>query len=83
MLTYGCANQSHIIKSIDFENYIKDIPAIDLPFSTTCGACCNTKKINIDTLLIKKFNPDKLAIVAKLTEFENTQEYFMPVLLII
>lgn len=89
LLIYNCKNQSNIRKNNDFENYIKNIPTVDLPFSTTCSSCCNTIKIGIDTVLIKKFNPDNLDLVGKIIEkkkfvaifYAGQADGFVPILI--
>jgi len=89
LLIFSCKNQYCIIKNSDFKIFLKDIPTIDLPYSTTCGLCCDTKEIEIDTSLVKKFNPDNLEIVGKLIDKEKyigilyagSADYLVPILI--
>lgn len=71
LLSFNCKNQSIPGKSVDFENYVKKIPKVDLPFHTTCKSCCHTKKLDIGTALLKKYNPDNLEIIGKLVETDK------------
>lgn len=71
VLNFGCKNQSNSSKINDFDSFIKSIPLIDLPYSTTCGSCCNAIKLNLDSLFIQKYKLDGIDIVGKLTETDK------------
>lgn len=66
LINYDCKNRANTSLSSDFDNYIKRIPRIELPYYTSCGSCCVVSQIEIDTILVKKFNPNNLEIIGKL-----------------
>lgn len=89
LLTFSFTYQSSLVKNNDFGNFIKNIPVIDLPFITTCQSFGITQKIDVDTNLSKKYNPDSLEIVGIIKNekrficilYAGAADYLVPVLI--
>jgi hypothetical protein len=90
MTFLGCKN--HLDKSTikDFKSFVSVIPAIELPFSTSCESCCDRVNLNIDSSFIEKINLDGLEVVGKIIVYEKYigilyaggGDYYAPALII-
>jgi hypothetical protein len=90
LLISGCVKRSNTNKIIDFESYINAIPFIEFPYNTSCGSCCSSIKLNIDSSFISKYNLDGLEVIGKLVDndkyvailYAGAADYFVPGLVI-
>jgi hypothetical protein len=65
ILNLACVKRVDVKNENDFDRFTKEIPILNLPFSSTCETCCKTSEIKIDTLLNSKYNPNNYLIVGK------------------
>ncbi len=66
ILIIGCKSQSPNNKIDNFDSFINNIPTLDLPYRTSCGACCDRLKLNLDSSFIHQYNLGGIDAVGKL-----------------
>jgi hypothetical protein len=72
----------------NFRDLNRNIPLLKLPYSTSCGGCCNKVLLAIDSAFIKEFEIEYLNIIGKLNIsnkyigilYSGGGDYYIPVL---
>jgi hypothetical protein len=90
LILFGCKINSKTNRINDFDSFIKTIPFIDLPYSTTCGSCCQSVKLDLDSSFIQKYELDGSEVVGKLSETDKYvailvaggADYYVPIIFV-